>query len=643
MENLSMNFLDMRTILVGLWPGIAVSALVVFLLWVQNRRRFPGIHYWVLSFFAQALGLLLILLRGNLSAFISMTLSNTLVILGGLLAFWGVKDFAGLTIRRGVDLIVLTVCFLFLGFFTLAVPDLRWRGIVLCLGLFYYTFRGAWLIFRRLPREMSRILLGVGLVFAFFAALSLMRFAYFLTTSPSNQDFFRSGGIEPWVMLAYQGLEMLLAYTLILAINRRLLMDIGRSEEKFSKAFRSSPYALMLTRLADGRIQEVNDGFVRLSGYSREEALGKTTQELRLWAKEEERSIFTDALLQNGRMEGREFLFRIKSGELLIGMVSAEVLKINEESFILASVRDITASKKAEEALKESEERYRKVVENASEAILVAQEGRITFHNRRTEELIGYSDEELQSRPFTDFIHPEDRELVLQRYLERLKGDDVPPVYPFRVIDQAGNVRWVEINAVSLSWEGKPATLNFLNDITQRKIMEEQLQEMTIRDELTGLYNRRGFITLAEQQLKIEERRKKKLVLYFADLDRMKWINDHLGHQEGDRALQDASRILKETFRDADIIGRMGGDEFAVLALDVDGVDPGILIERLGKTLEAFREKEERPYRLSLSVGYAEYDPNRPLSLDQLLAEADYRMYEQKRNKNLSSVQQRGL
>lgn len=332
-------------------------------------------------------------------------------------------------------------------------------------------------------------------------------------------------------------------------------------------------------------------------------------------------------------MGGKEFVFRVKSGEKLIGLVTAEALKINDEPHILSSVQDITARKKAEEALKDSEERYRKVVENASEAILVAQEGRIRFHNRKTNELIGFSDEELESKAFTDFIHPEDREKVFQRYQARLKGEEVPSVYPFRVIDKSGRVRWVEINAVLISWEGKPATLNILNDISERKIMEERLEQLTVQDELTGLYNRRGFLALAEQQMKIEERRGQKLVLYFADLDRMKWINDTLGHQEGDRALQDLSRILKDTFRDADVIGRMGGDEFAVLALDMDQLDPRILMNRLADNLLAFHQREERPFHLSLSVGFAEYDPTHPVSLDQLLAEADRRMYEEKRKK----------
>jgi diguanylate cyclase (GGDEF)-like protein/PAS domain S-box-containing protein len=385
---------------------------------------------------------------------------------------------------------------------------------------------------------------------------------------------------------------------------------------------------------------EVNEGFVNLSGYRREEVIGNTIFQIQLWAREEDRSSLVKEIFETGRMEWKEFVFRIKSGGRMIGLISAETLKINQETFVLASIRDITARKRAEEALKESEERYRLLVENANEAVLVAQDGMIKFHNPKATEMTGYVREELISKPFSEFIHPEDRGLVMERYQKRLKGEEnLPQVYPFRIIDRQGIIKWVEINAVLLSWEGKPATLNFLNDITERKAMEEQLQKMSIQDDLTGLYNRRGFLTLSAQQFKVEERRKQKMTLFFADLDNMKWINDNLGHQEGDQALRDTTQIFRETFRESDVIGRMGGDEFAVLALDTAEVNPDFLIARLQKGLEDFNQKGERSFHLSLSIGLAGYDPDQPASIDQLLAEADRRMYEQKRKKNFSAVQ----
>ena len=136
--------------------------------------------------------------------------------------------------------------------------------------------------------------------------------------------------------------------------------------------------------------------------------------------------------------------------------------------------REIKERKLAQEALAESEEKYRLVVENANEAILIAQDGLLKFVNSKAKEIMGYSAQEMTSRPFTDFIHPDDRELVMQRFQQRLSGETVPEIYPFRAVDSEGNIKWVEINVVTVNWNGQPATLNFIADITARKKIEEE-------------------------------------------------------------------------------------------------------------------------------------------------------------------------
>jgi diguanylate cyclase (GGDEF)-like protein len=156
---------------------------------------------------------------------------------------------------------------------------------------------------------------------------------------------------------------------------------------------------------------------------------------------------------------------------------------------------------------------------------------------------------------------------------------------------------------------------------------------MSIIDDLTGLYNRRGFLTLAQQQMKLTERTKKGMLLFFVDLDKMKQINDTLGHQEGDKALVEIATTLKEVFRESDIIGRMGGDEFAILAIDTTNETREVLMKRLHNYLDDYNRPEGRSYTLSLSIGIAPYDPEKPFSLDELMAQADMLMYEEKRNK----------
>ena len=161
---------------------------------------------------------------------------------------------------------------------------------------------------------------------------------------------------------------------------------------------------------------------------------------------------------------------------------------------------------------------------------------------------------------------------------------------------------------------------------------EEALLALSLTDELTGLYNRRRFFVLAEQYLKVAIRTKKRSLLLFIDMDDLKWINDHYGHNEGDQALIALASILKKTFRESDIIARIGGDEFVVLLESTDE-NGEILITRLYENMRDYNAKRSQDYKLSISVGTAQFDPEYPISIDELLSKADALMYAQKRRK----------
>ena len=146
---------------------------------------------------------------------------------------------------------------------------------------------------------------------------------------------------------------------------------------------------------------------------------------------------------------------------------------------IMGEARDVTERKQVEEALRSSEEKYRAVVENAREAMTVAVNGVFRFVNRRTLEITGYTFEELTSRPFIEFVHSADRQMVADRYSRRLEGQEVPETFVFRAIFKAWDIRWIELTAVPITWEGVPATLSFMTDITERKKMEEEQQRVS--------------------------------------------------------------------------------------------------------------------------------------------------------------------
>ena len=166
----------------------------------------------------------------------------------------------------------------------------------------------------------------------------------------------------------------------------------------------------------------------------------------------------------------------------------------------------------------------------------------------------------------------------------------------------------------------------------KRSLLERELRSLALTDDLTCLYNRRAFLALAGQQLRVARRSSQGLLLFFADVDNLKEINDTYGHQEGDLAIVHTADALEQTFRNSDVIARLGGDEFAVLALEASCENREVILSRLENSIKESNVGESR-YKLSLSVGMSRFDPKNPVSLGKLIASADEAMYEEKRSR----------
>lgn len=163
-------------------------------------------------------------------------------------------------------------------------------------------------------------------------------------------------------------------------------------------------------------------------------------------------------------------------------------------------------------------------------------------------------------------------------------------------------------------------------------LFDRELRSLALTDDLTGLYNRRGFLAVATQQMRLMRRKSEGLLLFFADVDNLKDINDLFGHREGDFALVRTANALEQTFRDSDILARFGGDEFAALAVEASGQNEETILHRLEKSLRASNRDDSR-YQLSLSVGVARLDPAHSVSIGALLEQADQAMYAEKKKK----------
>lgn len=319
------------------------------------------------------------------------------------------------------------------------------------------------------------------------AALLLAKNAMGKSTGPDEFILKKKGGDKVSVEISthpvkYENKTIILGIARDITERKRAEETLQANEKRFRALIEHSHDAITLLA-ADGTVLFDSTSIVNVLGYGPTERIGRSVFE---FVHPEEREGMSRGFIkfaqQTGGIALSEVRFIHKDGTpRWIEGVRANLLHEPAVGAVVVNYRDITERKRAAEALRESEEKYRTLVENAAEAILIAQDGMLKFVNRTASDMTGYSEQELRSSPFLSFIHPDDQQMVGERHLKRLKGDLSLPRYSFRLICKNGSIKWMDIGAVLLTWEGKPATLNFLSDITESKRVEEALQASETR------------------------------------------------------------------------------------------------------------------------------------------------------------------
>ncbi|MEW6672306.1 MAG: PAS domain S-box protein [Thermodesulfobacteriota bacterium] len=277
--------------------------------------------------------------------------------------------------------------------------------------------------------------------------------------------------------IEYLGKPAVLCIARDITVRKKTETALRLSEERFRTAFQTSPDSISISRLSDGLFIDINEGFTDLTGYAREDVEGKTSLDINVWDNSQDRQRLVTGLKEKGVVKNLEAPFRLKDGTVRTGLMSARVIMLHDEPHILSVTRDIEDLKATQKALVESEEKYRQLVDHAMDAIFIAQDEVIKFSNPRTWDLTGHSSKELATTPFITLIHPEDRNMVLERHRKRLAGEKPESTYAFRIISKAGQEHWVQLSTTLTSWNGRPATLNFIRDITSQKKLEDELRQ----------------------------------------------------------------------------------------------------------------------------------------------------------------------
>lgn len=319
-----------------------------------------------------------------------------------------------------------------------------------------------------------------------------------------------------------------------------------------------------------------------------------------------------------------------KNGETFPVEISSQGAALGKDRILLSIVRDLSVNEKRLEDRHENENNLRALLNAVTESLLLVDidgtvlEANETFAKRirvGLDKVIGVNlynllpvDIAIERRKQVEEVVRSARSARFEDIVNKRFIDQV--VYP--VCDD----------------KGKVARLAFFGaDITRRREMEKELEAMALTDQLTDLYNRRGFFTLATREVKRAERSKKGLLLFFADLDGLKDINDRFGHEEGDHALIAIAKILTRTFRVSDIVSRIGGDEFAILAIDADEALMEKLLLRLYRLINNYNARKAVSFKLAVSIGYTVYNPLQPTTLDDMISNADKMMYKMKKVK----------
>jgi diguanylate cyclase (GGDEF)-like protein/PAS domain S-box-containing protein len=318
--------------------------------------------------------------------------------------------------------------------------------------------------------------------------------------------------------------------------------------------------------------------------------------------------------------------------EIALSPISLSHNVENRGRLVLAIIRDVTERKEAEKVIKESEERFRSLVQNTSDIITILDaDGTITYVSPAVERVTGYKPEEQIGTDAFRPVHPDDREQALSIFTEVLKSSGLHPPLEFRVPHKDGSWRYLEhvVNNLLDDPAVRGVVVNSW-DVTERRVLEEQLRHQAFHDPLSGLPNRALFMDRLEHAFVRANRRGDKIAVLFTDLDNFKVINDSLGHEVGDQLLVAVAERIKDCLRPEDTAARLGGDEFTILIEAVDSVsDAARVAERIAEILQPPFALDQHEVFSTTSIGIALSSPLQKQPAD-LLRHADLALYRAK-------------
>jgi diguanylate cyclase (GGDEF)-like protein/PAS domain S-box-containing protein len=412
--------------------------------------------------------------------------------------------------------------------------------------------------------------------------------------------------------------------------HRRAEAALRESEQRFRLLFRANPLSISISRVHEGSIAflDVNEGFTRVTGWAREEALGRSSVDLGLWPEASERDRLLAELRSQGALRDIEWRMVSRSGEVRDLLGSWERLRIGDEDCVMVVAQDVTERKRAEHSMG----KLSSALESTADSVVITgRDGIIEYVNPAFERTTGYSRAEaLGRKPSILKSGRQPPEFYRRLWETILSGEVFSDVFVNKKKD--GSLFYDEKTITPLRDAAGEIT-HFVatgRDISERLRTQERLQYLAYHDVLTELPNRALFMDRLEHALSRAPRGEHRLAVLFLDVDRFKVINDTLGHDVGDRLLQHLAGRLTQCVREGDTVARVSGDEFAVLLEDLESTEEAVTVAR--KLLEAFAKPFDvngRELFVTTSIGVSSY-PADGQDARTLLKCADTAMYRAK-------------
>jgi len=415
-------------------------------------------------------------------------------------------------------------------------------------------------------------------------------------------------------------------------ISARKAADMEMS--KLSTAVEKAADMIVITD-KKGIIEYVNPAFETVTGYSREEAEGKTPRILKSGVHGEEFYRELWGTILSGNIYRNVFVNRKKDGELYYDECTITPMRDQQNAIthFIATAKVITDRVKAENALRESEERMRTITEMAASAIvMIDAAGLVSFWNPAAEILFGYSTDEIMGMDLHNVIVPQRHYADFQKGFARFAKTGEGPIMG-RTLEMTaqkkdGTEFPVDLSISGIRIKDQWHAVGIIKDITERKQAEHKLREYAEKDALTGVLNRRKFYEGLEEERERAMRYSRPLSLVMFDIDHFKAVNDTYGHAAGDTVLKKTASVVGEHIRKADVLGRVGGEEFAIAAAETPAASALALAEKIRAAVEA--AEHDQVGRITISIGISTYD-NR-LTLDEFIRRADEALYAAKNN-----------